>query len=67
MGHKQCDEYEKNVYVPIVLMEISVDGTSSVTTMSGMFKRAEIFNANISGWNTSKVTNMEEMFKSGKI
>ena len=37
--------------------------TSSVTTMSDMFRGAYKFNEDIGGWDTSKVTNMEYIFR----
>merc|ERR1712157_380383 len=41
--------------------------TGKVTDMQGMFRACEVFNHDISGWDTSKVTTMVNMFRNAKI
>ena len=41
--------------------------TSKVTNMRYMFHHAEVFNADISSWNTSNVTSMNSMFRFAEL
>ena len=46
----------------ITLTTVPADIPTTVTNLSSMFSNADVFNQNISGWNTSFVTNMASMF-----
>ena len=44
------------------LVEVPSQLPSGVTNLSSTFKGAEVFNGDISGWDTSNITDMGEMF-----
>jgi trimeric autotransporter adhesin len=45
---------------------ISTWDTSNVTSMSSMFRSAELFDQDIGGWDTSNVTDMRSMFRNAE-
>ena len=63
MGHLFSRDYRG---CPEFNEDISAWDTSSATTFTYMFFKADSFNQPISGWNVDKVTSMTDMFRGAK-